>query len=115
MLGVKLTPFHSGFDLFSDGSLFAINLPGHSTGHYGLFCPDEEFGTFLVGDAAWTRDAYEKGIYPNPLAYLIMDSKKAYIETLDALGQLYGNSKGIKIIPSHCESSYVEFCRVSKN
>lgn len=107
----KLRPFHSGFDIFNDGSLFAINLPGHAAGHYGLFCTGTKAGTFLVGDAAWTKDAYEKSLYPNPLAYLIMDSRKAYIETLDSLGQLYGNSKDIKIIPSHCELSFKEYCR----
>jgi len=111
----KLKPFHQGFDLFSDGSLLAIKLPGHAAGHYGLYYAGSNSGTFLVGDAVWTKDAYEKSIYPNPLAYLIMDSRKAYIETLDDLAKLYGNNKQLKIIPSHCEQSFIEYSRVSKN
>ncbi|MEM9102635.1 MAG: MBL fold metallo-hydrolase [Pseudomonadota bacterium] len=105
----SLSPFIDGYDIFRDGSLIAISLPGHAAGQYGLFCVDSEQGIFLVGDAAWTKDAYEKNIYPNPLAYLIMESRKRYIETLDNLSQLYASGHGIKIIPSHCEISAAEY------
>ena len=108
-LDPSLSPFIYGYDIFNDGSLIAISLPGHAAGQYGLLCVGSGQGIFLVGDAAWTKDAYEKNIYPNSLAYITMDSRKQYIETLDNLSQLYGSGSNIKIIPSHCELSVSEF------
>ncbi|WP_413662116.1 MBL fold metallo-hydrolase [Microbulbifer sp. CNSA002] len=108
-LDFALSPFVQGFDIFNDGSLMAISLPGHAAGQYGLFCVQDSNGAFLVGDAAWTKEAYERSVYPSPLTYLIMDSRKLYIETLQKLNLLYGSGSGIKIIPSHCARSVSEY------
>ncbi len=105
----QFSPFITGHDLFNDGSLLAISLPGHAKGQYGLMCLDNGDSTFLIGDAAWTKSAISNLITPNPLAYLIMDSKKSYLHTLNQLNQLYTNNSDIKIMPSHCEASFLEY------
>jgi Zn-dependent hydrolases, including glyoxylases len=39
-------------DIFGDGSLFALPLPGHARGHLGLWSPGQEL--LYATDAAWT-------------------------------------------------------------
>ena len=46
-----------GYDLFGDGSLLAIDLPGHADGHFGLFWQDETGPTLYATDAAWSMKA----------------------------------------------------------
>ena len=50
-------PFERGADLIGDGSLLAVELPGHCPGHWGLVLDDARWGLhFLVADAAWSLD-----------------------------------------------------------
>ncbi len=102
-------PFLQAYDIFSDGSLKAISLPGHAAGQYGLLIEQTTTPTFLIGDATWTRDAFIKNCKPNVLTHLIMDSGKQYLTTLDKLSELYRNNKNIQIIPSHCLKSFLVF------
>ena len=44
-----------GHDLFGDGSLLAIPLPGHALGHHGLFWPAT--GLLYAADSHWLPDA----------------------------------------------------------
>jgi glyoxylase-like metal-dependent hydrolase (beta-lactamase superfamily II) len=46
-----------GHDLFGDGSLLAIDLPGHADGHFGLFWNDDAGPTLYATDAAWSMEA----------------------------------------------------------
>ncbi|WP_439148037.1 MBL fold metallo-hydrolase [Vibrio sp.] len=101
-------PFHSGFDLFSDGSCLAISLPGHAAGHYGLMLESNGKSLFLIGDAAWTQEAYTQAARPNRLAHIIMDNSQQYLETLDNISNLYSANKSLHIIPSHCQKSIDE-------
>ena len=99
-------PFSSGYDLFTDGSCIAVELPGHAAGHMGLLFHDGGTVRFLLGDACWTADAYTKSRKPNPLAHLILDNSQHYLDTIDKLAKLYGSNQQIQLIPSHCLKTY---------
>lgn len=43
-----------GRDLFADGSVIAVPLPGHATGHHGLHFPTMAHAPLYAADAAWT-------------------------------------------------------------
>ncbi len=101
-LPANLAPFSHGFDLFADQSLYAIHLPGHAAGQIGLFFQAEE-ATFLIADSCWHQESFQNLHYPSQLTYLIHHDKKAYIETIKKLHELYINHPGIDIIPSHCQ------------
>jgi glyoxylase-like metal-dependent hydrolase (beta-lactamase superfamily II) len=45
----------SGFDLFGDGSVLALPLPGHARGHFGVYLPTLDPPLLYAVDAAWTR------------------------------------------------------------
>jgi glyoxylase-like metal-dependent hydrolase (beta-lactamase superfamily II) len=108
LLDKKMQPFDTGFDIFGDGSLIAISLPGHAKGQIGLFFHDQNQPIFLVADSCWSSQAYRNYQLPNAITYLLHDNKNEYQETLKKLHHLYKNNKEIKIIPSHCEEIWNE-------
>ena len=102
----RFNPFNIGYDILGDGSYFAIELPGHAAGHFGLLFSDGSISRFLVGDACWTDDAFKKGVRPNRISGLIMDNWSQYLATLNRLNVLYDSNKDVSIIPSHCSNTF---------
>jgi glyoxylase-like metal-dependent hydrolase (beta-lactamase superfamily II) len=101
--------FDTGLDLFGDGSLVAVELPGHVTGQLGLFFTDiNEQSYFLIADACWLSRAYQEFIQPHPIASLIFASKHDYIDTLQRIHQLHKLNPNLKIIPAHCADAWKE-------
>ncbi len=92
-----LAPLTSGVDLYGDGSLMAVELPGHCPGHWGLFvAPDVLF----IGDAAWSLAAITGDAPPPAITTSLLGDTAIYRRTLAQLRQLTGK---VEIIPSHCE------------
>lgn len=102
-------PFLCGYDIFNDGSFLAIALPGHAAGQYGLLIESQGRPCFLIGDASWTKEAYELGVRPNLMTHLIMDNGQEYLETLDKLTRMFINHKEIQIIPAHCQRTFDDY------
>lgn len=96
-------PFVNGKDLFGDGTVVLVDLPGHAYGHYGAFINAEDGAYFMVADACWLSEAYRKFILPHPFAQFIFPDKQAYKETLHNIHQLHQLRDDIQIIPAHCE------------
>lgn len=101
-LDAHLSPFTAGFDLFADGLLTAIALPGHAKGHIGLYFKAEK-DTFLVADSCWHQETFKALNYPSQLTYLIHQDKTAYLETIQKLHALYQKHTEMDILPSHCQ------------
>lgn len=57
--GPSYEGFRSSHDLFSDGSIILVPLPGHTAGNTGMFI-NRAHGPrlFLIGDAAWVAENY---------------------------------------------------------
>lgn len=97
--------FSYGYDLFGDGFITAIPLPGHSCGHYGLLVKDRFNQDFLLaGDASWSAKAISNKVGPSSLAHLILQGgdQRAYDQTLRKLHQTSALSPKTMIIPCHC-------------
>ncbi len=65
LTGPAYMGFRNSYDLFGDGSLILVPLPGHTRGQIGLFvhsAADQSY--FLIADAAWLADNY---LNPAPL------------------------------------------------
>lgn len=100
----EYSPFHSGYNIFGDNSILAVDLPGHADGHIGIFVKiteDEKY--FLVADACWKSESYRSLTPPHNLSFLIMKGKDKYMQTLNDIHLLSKNSPGIRIVPSHCQ------------
>ncbi|CEG55621.1 MBL fold metallo-hydrolase [Legionella fallonii] len=102
ILASHLAPFTRGFDLFDDGLIFAIPLPGHAQGQIGLYFKAIK-ETFLIADSCWHQETFQQLIYPHVLTYLIHHDKEAYQNTIQNLHALYQQNKEMDIIPSHCQ------------
>lgn len=55
----KVDPVRGDRDVFGDGSVVMVNLPGHTPGHHGLIVRLPKSGTFLLsGDLAHFREQF---------------------------------------------------------
>jgi glyoxylase-like metal-dependent hydrolase (beta-lactamase superfamily II) len=105
-----LAPFDTGFDLFGDGSLLGVPLPGHSLGQLGLFIPDADGRpAFLVADACWSLPALRAGRMPSRLALFINAERRRYAHTFNGLAGIARREPGVALLPSHCPAAWREY------
>jgi glyoxylase-like metal-dependent hydrolase (beta-lactamase superfamily II) len=95
-----LSPFQQGWDVFADGSLWAVELPGHATGQVGL-AGLADFGPFFwIADACFTLWEIRQQKTPWPLLlWLAGADSAAYRQTLAQLARL---DPKILLLPCHC-------------
>ena len=103
-------PFSDAVDIFNDGSILAVELPGHCPGHWGLVLhlESDQF-VFLIADAAWSTQAVEKNIPPPKITANLLGFTKDYYKTLSSLRTLYQNNRNVMIVPSHCKIAAKKF------
>ena len=88
--------FTGSYDLFGDGAVILVPLPGHDPGNQGVFVRTKKGPVLLVGDAAYTmRNILE--LHMPGWAY----DDEAEWETLHRLRRLVEVAPEIRIIPSH--------------
>jgi glyoxylase-like metal-dependent hydrolase (beta-lactamase superfamily II) len=109
-LPTEYQPFEQAYDVAGDGSLLAIELPGHAPGQYGLLCRLTNDRTlFLVADAAWVQSNITRLAFPAwPVRALVSDYT-AFTDTLRKLHTLHVNRPEIILVPSHCAQSIQAF------
>ncbi|MBZ9751930.1 MBL fold metallo-hydrolase [Deinococcus sp. HMF7604] len=64
----ELAPFPEVADVFGDGTVQAVPLPGHAPGMVGLLVPEAEGLTVLAADAAWSVRAGREARPVHPVA-----------------------------------------------
>lgn len=77
----------SGHDVFGDGSYWAVPLPGHALGHFGLYWDAPEGPTLYATDAAWTTRALRDNRTPALSRRIVFDDCGAGTRTEDKLRQ----------------------------
>ena len=108
LLPPEMAPFEWGYDIFGDGSLLGVELPGHVAGQLGLFLQSAEGPWFLVADACWTTESYRRQRLPHPVTRLLFDDYKVYADTLRKIGDV-SRKTDIRIVPSHCEKTLAQY------
>jgi len=73
----------SAHDLFGDGRLLALPLPGHAIGHCGLVWPDQKL--IYAADAQWLGQAMREDRPPRGLARLVYEDEAAMLASLATL------------------------------
>lgn len=102
-------PFADGADILGDGSLLAVELPGHCPGHWGLALNDAQWGAhMLVADAAWSLQAIRENRPPLALATAWLGNTKAARSTLHALHRLTVRNPALRLTPCHCPERAAE-------
>ena len=94
-----------GRDLFGDGSIVMIPLPGHAKGQYGALLRTDEGLVFLVADAFWDIRAVTEGLTPNPIVRIFFDSMEDYYESLERIRVFHEKYPKVPLIATHCPAS----------
>lgn len=108
-LSGALHPFTEGADILGDGSLLAVELPGHCPGHWGMVVRDDRYGDhFLVADAAWSSDAIRRNMPPPRLTSGLLGHVGRVEQTLARLHALWRRNQEIRLTPAHCPERAAE-------
>lgn len=93
--------FERSFDVFGDGTVVLVPLPGHTPGSLGTFVNLPGLRIFHVGDAANTFEAVRKRRGKSlPLSFTDRDGAQAD-ETLAKITQLHQLDPNLVILPAH--------------
>lgn len=99
--------FNNAVDLWDDGSMYLVELPGHTKGQMGLFMNNvESKDMFFVGDAAYLQDNIRYNIPTSKIFQIVYASPKYFINTLNTLHELQKAHPDLLIIPSHCSETW---------
>ena len=94
--------FGAAFDVLGDGSVWAVPLPGHAAGHFGLLFHDAAGPVFLVADASWCSRGIREGVPPPAFVTGWLGDTVAYRRTLAHLHDLTVEAPHVKVVPAHC-------------
>lgn len=98
-----LGPTH---DLFNDGLLRLVALPGHARGQIGLLARTDRGLILFAADGCWHSRAIRERRPPHPLTYLFVDDARAVSQTINALHVFAAACPDARIIPSHCPEAF---------
>jgi glyoxylase-like metal-dependent hydrolase (beta-lactamase superfamily II) len=105
----KPSPFSSAMDVLGDGSIVAVELPGHARGQIGLLLSTRQHDYLLCADAVWSSQAYRENRPPHPITGVIAPQRKEYAESFDKLVLLHQQYPKLRIIPSHCSEVWEQW------
>ncbi|WP_040941113.1 MBL fold metallo-hydrolase [Xanthomonas campestris] len=95
-----------GYDLFTDGSVMAVALPGHVPGQMGLLLRDQhDREVLLCADAVWSSATFASLAWPAWPTRLLMHDWSAFQRTVRVLHNLVQAHPELTILPSHCQPS----------
>lgn len=90
----KVEPLAGDKDVFGDGTVVVLNMPGHTPGHHSLLVRLKEMGNVLItGDAAHFRENYDSNGVPT-----FNTDRAATLASLDRFKQIAKNLKATVII-----------------
>lgn len=107
--GPPLLGFPSSHDVFGDGSIVAVPMPGHTPGSVGFFIRGEGGKRWLYsGDATWTLKGVQAPAHRQPLVRPLLDSD---VDTLSVtIGRLHAvleDRPEVQVVPAHDYRAYV--------
>ncbi len=111
--GPAISAFPASHDLFGDGSIRLVDLPGHAPGQLGAFVRrrGDPADFFLAADGCWNIAAIEAESYRGGAHRLLAIDKKAQDETYRKLRQVHRDWPELHIVPAHCPTAWREYAQ----
>jgi glyoxylase-like metal-dependent hydrolase (beta-lactamase superfamily II) len=104
--GPALSTLGATHDLFGDGSLLLVALPGHARGQVGMLANTTRGRILFAADGCWlTRSIYERRP-PSRLTHFFIDDAQAMYATINHLADFALDYPDVTIIPSHCPEAF---------
>ena len=92
--GGKVEPLPGDKDVFGDGTVVMLNMPGHTPGHHSLLVKLKEMGNVLItGDLAHFHENYDSNGVPT-----FNTDRAASLASLDRFKKIATNLKATVII-----------------
>lgn len=91
-----LGPVGKSYDLFGDGTMQLIWLPGHTEGMYGIQIRNNGKELFLCADCGYGRSSYREIIIPS-----VVSDVEGFRHSLEWLGEHEKQDDVIDILPNH--------------
>ncbi len=106
--------FEIVYDIFLDGSIIGVELPGHAQGQMGIYFETEKQKFFLIADACYVSETFKDLKYPNAITGIINEDTEVYKETVQKIHRLYKEHADIEIVPSHCSQQFKKYVKDCK-
>lgn len=98
-----LGPTH---DVFGDGMLRLVRLPGHACGQIGTLVQTERGPVLLAADGAWHSRAVREQRPPAAVTRFVVDDWHAVDDTIRRLHAFSQACPDVAILPTHCPEVY---------
>jgi len=106
--GPPLGPLGPAHDLFGDGLLRLVELPGHARGQLGLLARTERGEILFAADGAWLRRAVRERRPPHACTHAFVDDPLAVAATLERLHAFHRERPEVILAPTHCPEAHAE-------
>ena len=94
--------FSESKDIYRDGTIVVVPLPGHTPGSQGVFIKLGQRRVFLIGDAADTLEAAERGLPKSPAIRTNTDFEPELAdETTRRVADFHRVHPEIALVPAH--------------
>lgn len=98
-------PFPGTHDLFGDGRLRLVPLPGHAAGQVGLLAEaSSDCRVLFVADACWVSAGYQRPALPSAVTRVVTHDARALPLSLERIHSAWRSDPGLLVVPSHCPS-----------
>ncbi len=95
-------------DLFNDGSLLLVALPGHARGQIGLLAHTTRGRVLFAADGCWLRRSIYEQRPPARVTQFVVDDARAVRTTINRLHDFVLTASDVVVIPSHCPESFAQ-------
>jgi glyoxylase-like metal-dependent hydrolase (beta-lactamase superfamily II) len=100
--------FDESEDIYGDGSIVVVPLPGHTPGSQGVFLTVGQRRVFLIGDAADTLEAAYRGLPKSPPIRSNTDFLPDLADSQSKrLADFHREHPEVVIIPAHDRTAYL--------
>ena len=112
---IKYESFDRSLDLYGDGSIVLIPLPGHTAGSVGMFVTMKDGSRYLFsGDISWSQKALDIPAKRPPLGQHLADKfDEELTASLVTLHHLKKKYPELQIIPTHDQAAFKDIERLS--
>jgi glyoxylase-like metal-dependent hydrolase (beta-lactamase superfamily II) len=93
-------------DLFGDGSLRLVALPGHARGQMGLLARTARGTILFAADGCWLSRSIRENTPPARITNPLADNVRAVVATIGHLHTFAQAQPDVTIIPSHCPEAF---------
>jgi len=99
--------FATSYDLYGDGVIVVVPLPGHTPGSVGIFVNAGGRSYFDIGDATFVAEALDGGLPKNPLLRSYADNDPAEADAMVLkLAAFHRAHPEIEMLPAHDRSAW---------